>query len=693
MDNNAMKQIGHCGSQRIDSEIRHSEEMIGVVKKKVCFWLVGALMVALLMVFPPAIGADAGPDGERISWESVELEEVSDEVAAWAQANYQKRGVYVLPAGEVRYLLVAWGEKPTGGYSVQVDGVERDMFGGVRMAVQLTAPGPDEMVTEAITYPHQLIALDAGDNTITVNFIGELWSEELGEPADDDPEMILRVEAQPGQPAPNPLVVWGRARVYEATFQLVVEDGHYHLSEDVITVAEGGPSSAEFAVVVTMDSYTSPHGTVVASVEDAADGGMREVAAIPISFGVASRPFEDVLRHWAEAFIRRGIAAGFIHGYPDGRFLPERTVTRAEFLKMLVVADAGADFAVDTRVEIPFDDVAGHWVEDYVRWALVSDWLPEDGLQLTGSFGPDEKISRQEMAALSALAAGLQPLSEAPAFEDAGDIESPFVGWVAAAVDDGLIVGYPDDTFRPGAGLRRSESVVVIWRFVSSIADRDISPDVSFIFTFDEDAEGWTGDFTDLPADYDEEMYALEFAYSVLPEELDKDSGSLMLTGSNRSDDLFMYVKRQLTAADGIEPDTLYRIYFEVEFATDAPAGAVGVGGPPGEAVWVKVGAAGEEPVPVEVVEADVNYLVLNVDKGRQNEDGDNAVRIGDVAKVTCEEFGVYEMKTLDNTDHPLHISSDADGNLWVFVGTDSGFEGTTTLYYHRIEVHLEKVG
>ena len=101
-----------------------------MVKKRVCFWLVGPLMVALLMVSPPAIGADAGPDSEWISWE---------------QADYQQRGVYLLPAGEVRYLLVAWGEKPTGGYSVQEDGVERDMFGGVRMAVQLTAPGPDEM--------------------------------------------------------------------------------------------------------------------------------------------------------------------------------------------------------------------------------------------------------------------------------------------------------------------------------------------------------------------------------------------------------------------------------------------------------------------------------------------------------------------------------------------------------------------
>jgi hypothetical protein len=28
-------------------------------------------------------------------------------------------------------------------------------------------------------------------------------------------------------------------------------------------------------------------------------------------------------------------------------------------------------------------------------------------------------------------------------------------------------------------------------------------------------------------------------------------------------------------------------------------------------------------------------------------------------------------------------------GDLWLLVGTDSGYEGTTSLYYQRIEVEL----
>ncbi len=208
-------------------------------------------------------------------------------------------------------------------------------------------------------------------------------------------------------------------------------------------------------------------------------------------------------------------------------------------------------------------------------------------------------------------------------------------------------------------------------------------------WTFDDGKQGWSGGFTDLPVDYEEDIYELVFEHTGLPAEVGGGK-ALMLSGINRSDDLFMFVKRQLTTADGIKPSTTYLIRFEVEFATDAPAGAVGVGGPPGEAVWVKVGAAPVEPVPVEEMEAHTLYYVMNVDKGRQNEDGENALRIGDVAKVDNDEFDVYELKTLNNQSEPLRMESDEDGNLWIFVGTDSGFEGRTALYYNSIKVTLE---
>jgi hypothetical protein len=206
---------------------------------------------------------------------------------------------------------------------------------------------------------------------------------------------------------------------------------------------------------------------------------------------------------------------------------------------------------------------------------------------------------------------------------------------------------------------------------------------VNLEYNFNSGAQGWAGDFADLPVDYEQEGYQIEFDYADSP--LD-DGKALMLSGMNRSDDLFMFVKKELTAGDGLSPNTTYLVKFKVAFATSAPAGAVGIGGAPGEAVVVKVGAVQSEPLPVE----ENGYYRLNFNKGEQNNDGVSAVRIGDVSKEISDDFDTYELKTLDNLDAPLEVTTDEDGNLWIFVGTDSGYEGLTTLYYTDIQVTLD---
>jgi hypothetical protein len=221
--------------------------------------------------------------------------------------------------------------------------------------------------------------------------------------------------------------------------------------------------------------------------------------------------------------------------------------------------------------------------------------------------------------------------------------------------------------------------------------DLSLQESINIEYDFSYSDHGWTGDFTDLPANYDEELYELEFAHVNRPEPLNTGHKALMLAGSNASDDLFMYVKKELGPDDGIEPETTYQLRFIVEVATDAPAGAVGIGGPPGEAVWFKVGAATAEPVPVEEESMGGQYILLNLDKGYQNDDGENAIRVGDAAKLYNDEFYVYEPKIVDNKQKPLEVTSDAEGRLWIFVGTDSGFEGRTVLYYNSITVELIK--
>lgn len=62
------------------------------------------------------------------------------------------------PKGDPAYLAALWGEKRTGGYSIEVDSARRE---GGRVVVKLDLREPPEgaMVTQAITYPYAIVAL------------------------------------------------------------------------------------------------------------------------------------------------------------------------------------------------------------------------------------------------------------------------------------------------------------------------------------------------------------------------------------------------------------------------------------------------------------------------------------------------------------------------------------------------------
>ncbi len=205
---------------------------------------------------------------------------------------------------------------------------------------------------------------------------------------------------------------------------------------------------------------------------------------------------------------------------------------------------------------------------------------------------------------------------------------------------------------------------------------------LGYDFDFAQGPQGWTAGFADYPAG-DEGSYLLRSDYRSLPEPLDTSRSALFISGVNRSDDLFMFYKGQA----GLRPNTGYRVTFEVEIATAVPSGCVGVGGAPGESVWVKAGATVLEPQPF-VDEA--GYYRMNVDKGAQASGGENAVVLGDItSSQTCGEAPHWGLKRLSSPE-PIHVATDDDAVAWVFVGTDSGFESLTALFYTRVAVDFE---
>ena len=78
----------------------------------------------------------------------------------------------------------------------------------------------------------------------------------------------------------------------------------------------------------------------------------------------------------------------------------------------------------------------------------------------------------------------------------------------------------------------------------------------------------------------------------------------------------------------------------------------------------------------------------MNIDKGNQARGGKSMAVLGNVAHPEVQHKE-YRIKTLDNEDMPLMVDTDSAGRVWLIVGTDSGFEGLSALYYSRIDYVL----
>ena len=103
---------------------------------------------------------------------------------------------------------------------------------------------------------------------------------------------------------------------------------------------------------------------------------------------------------------------------------------------------------------------------------------------------------------------------------------------------------------------------------------------LSLSFDFRNGPLGWQGGFADYPPSLDDGGFALRAEMRDLPAELGVNGTGFDFQGMNRSDDLFMFMKRRLGPSDGIVAGQAYWLDFTVVLASNAQD-CGGVGGPP----------------------------------------------------------------------------------------------------------------
>jgi hypothetical protein len=194
-----------------------------------------------------------------------------------------------------------------------------------------------------------------------------------------------------------------------------------------------------------------------------------------------------------------------------------------------------------------------------------------------------------------------------------------------------------------------------------------ISSSIRLDFDFRQGVQGWEAGF----AEYSPEMEGmmLEAEIRPLPSEIGINGTGYYVQGMNHSDDLFMFLKRRLGTDDGVVPGQEYRVMFTTVFASNAPSGALGIGGSPGESVYLKAGAFMVEP---EVyLDSETGYYLMNVDKGSGNSgNGTAASVIGDIANgLSAEEIDLENppyVSLVRQHEHQHTVTASPDGELWL---------------------------
>ncbi|MBR0598271.1 S-layer homology domain-containing protein [Sinanaerobacter chloroacetimidivorans] len=257
----------------------------------------------------------------------------------------------------------------------------------------------------------------------------------------------------------------GNRPVYEFTVtngSKTISDFHGRVSVSIpYTPASGEDPSA--LIIYYLDSngklemvkdckYDSTAGTVVFSTNHFSKYviGYQEVS------------FQDVNGHWSETNIRYLSARGIINGKAENKFMPNDSITRAEFVTILG-NKLGVDFSKYSQSS--FSDVRpADWFAGAVAWASGNGIVTGSD----GKFRPNDRINRQEMAVvLDRYMTDIEKRSmpqetKTSVFYDQNKIASYAKASVSKMQQLGIINGKTSTSFAPDDYATRGEAAKMI---------------------------------------------------------------------------------------------------------------------------------------------------------------------------------------------------------------------------------------
>lgn len=221
--------------------------------------------------------------------------------------------------------------------------------------------------------------------------------------------------------------------------------------------------------------------------------GMILSAVLLLNVTVSAAGFNDTKGHWAEQTINTLAERNVIDGIAPGVFAPDKEVTRAQYLKMIMEATGMS--ALPYRKGECLELNGSEWYAGYLQSALDKGLVPssmitgfkqkveykvdengtatESKVVYSGAFNGDLVITREEMAVLTQyiyqytrtiLTNKPTDIEQADSFSDDDNISSWAYTSVKLAAANGFIEGMDDGSFKPQNGATRAQAATIILR-------------------------------------------------------------------------------------------------------------------------------------------------------------------------------------------------------------------------------------
>lgn len=177
--------------------------------------------------------------------------------------------------------------------------------------------------------------------------------------------------------------------------------------------------------------------------------------------------FSDMAeRAWYYGPVEYAVSHGMMNGVSKYAFDPNGTATRA-MLAAILYRVAGSP---QTEITADLKDLrAGAWYTTSVNWAYQKGILSGYG---NGSFGPDDPITREQLAVILWIYAGSpETYGTIDGFSDANTASEYAVKALRWAVEQNILSGNGDGTLDPSAPATRAQIAAILQRFMTGRYD------------------------------------------------------------------------------------------------------------------------------------------------------------------------------------------------------------------------------